>query len=78
MLAGLRGPGPHRVLAVGDGIATDVAGAAAHGIDTLFVTGGIAAQALSDDPEQPDPARLATFLAAQDGAAPTYAIGRLR
>lgn len=77
VLEGLRGPGPHRVLAVGDGIATDVAGAAAQGIDTLFVTGGLAAAEVSGDPETPDPARLATYLAAQ-GAAPTYAIGRLR
>lgn len=66
-----------RVLAVGDGIATDIAGAAAQGIDTLFVTGGLAAAELSDDPETPDPARLAAWLARQ-GAAPTYAIGRLR
>jgi len=78
VLTRLRGPGPHRVLAVGDGIATDVAGAAAQGIDTLFVTGGIAADAISDDPETPDPSRLAAFLEAQGGAAPTYAIGRLR
>lgn len=77
VLARLRGPGPHRILAVGDGVATDVAGAAALGIDTLFVTGGLAAAEVSDDPETPDPARLAAWLG-RSGAAPTYAIGRLR
>jgi HAD superfamily hydrolase (TIGR01459 family) len=32
---------PHRVLAIGDAIQTDVAGAAASGLDSLFVTDGI-------------------------------------
>lgn len=77
ILERLRGHGPHRVLALGDGVATDVAGGAAEGLDTLFITGGIAAAKVSDDPERPDPARLADWLAAQ-GAAPTYAMGRLR
>jgi putative intracellular protease/amidase len=56
---------------------TDVAGGAAEGLDALFVTGGLAAEAVSDDPETPDQARLRAFLAAHD-AAPRYAIGRLR
>ncbi len=30
-----------RVLAIGDGMRTDIAGAAAAGFDTLFITGGI-------------------------------------
>lgn len=75
-LARLRGPGAWRVLAVGDGIFTDIEGAVATGIDSLFVTGGIAAEEISGDPEAPDPARLATFLAGKPQ--PTYAIGRLR
>lgn len=66
-----------RILAVGDGIATDVLGGAQAGIDTLFVTGGLAAEAVSDDPERPDADRLARFLA-DAPARPTYAIGRLR
>lgn len=76
-LARLRGPGPSRVLAVGDGIATDIKGGAAHGVDTLFVTGGLAAADVSDDPDHPDPARLEAWLADKP-ARPTYAIGRLR
>ena len=77
VLERLRGPGPHRVLALGDGVATDVAGGAAEGYETLFITGGIAAAKVSDDPERPDPERLTTWLAAQ-GARPTWAMGRLR
>ncbi len=32
---------PNEVLAIGDAIATDLAGASAHGIDALFIAGGI-------------------------------------
>ena len=66
-----------RVLAIGDGVSTDIAGAEAHGIDALFVTGGLAAAELSDDPETPDPARLEDWLA-RKGVSPAYVIGRLR
>lgn len=66
-----------RVLALGDGIGTDVAGGAAAGVDTVFVTGGLAAGQLGPDPENPDPDLLATFLA-ENGSTPRYAIGRLR
>ena len=39
----LRGtaPSPHRVLAVGDSVHTDLAGAAAFGLDCIFVTSGL-------------------------------------
>ncbi|MDO5630506.1 MAG: TIGR01459 family HAD-type hydrolase [Paracoccus sp. (in: a-proteobacteria)] len=66
-----------RVLAVGDGIFTDVLGAAQQGIDALFVTGGLAADLMGSDVENPDPGLLAEWLAEQ-GQAPHYAIGRLR
>lgn len=65
------------VVAVGDGIATDVKGAADCGIDCVFVTGGLAAAEVGEDPEHPDPRRLEAWLAAH-GQAPAYAIGRLR
>ncbi len=65
------------ILAVGDGIQTDIAGAEAAGIDALFVTGGIAAAEFGADPEAPDPARLPAFLA-REGRRPRYAIARLR
>jgi HAD superfamily hydrolase (TIGR01459 family) len=66
-----------RVLAVGDGVATDIAGANAAGLDALFVTGGLAAAELSDDPEIPDSSRLDAYLE-RNGAHAAYAIGRLR
>jgi ribonucleotide monophosphatase NagD (HAD superfamily) len=65
------------VLAIGDGIATDIRGARAAGIDAAFVGGGLAAAELGTDPEHPDPARLEAYLAAH-GERPAYAIGRLR
>ncbi|WP_028711305.1 TIGR01459 family HAD-type hydrolase [Paracoccus sp. J55] len=66
-----------RILAIGDGIATDIAGAAGEGLDALFVTGGLGFDQFGPDVENPDPARLAEWLAlrSQD---PAYSIGRLR
>jgi len=79
LLAELAG-GPiarEQVVAAGDGIATDVAGAIAYGIDAIFVSGGLAAAEVGTDPEAPDPDRLRAYLTAH-GAAPRHAIGRLR
>ncbi|WP_134725893.1 TIGR01459 family HAD-type hydrolase [Paracoccus luteus] len=66
-----------RELAIGDGIGTDIAGAVAQGIDSLFVTGGLAAEHMGTDVERPDAALLTDWAAAQ-GIVPTLAIGRLR
>lgn len=68
---------PDRVIGIGDGVFTDVKGALDYGIDALFVTGGLAAAEVGDDPEHPDQQRLDAWLAAQ-GQAPHFAIGRLR
>ncbi|MEM0988082.1 MAG: TIGR01459 family HAD-type hydrolase [Pseudomonadota bacterium] len=68
---------PSRVLAIGDGIITDVPGGIAAGLDTLFVTGGLAAGEFGPDVDHPDPTLLQAFLNAE-GLAPRYAIGRLR
>ena len=65
-----------RILAVGDGIGTDIAGAMGEDIDSLFTTGGLAA-AETKTTAQPDPEALAAFLAAS-GREPTYSIGYLR
>jgi HAD superfamily hydrolase (TIGR01459 family) len=65
-----------RILAIGDGIATDVAGAQGEDIDVLFVTGGLAAKETLTA-RQPDPDALARFLQAEDWT-PTFAIGHLR
>jgi HAD superfamily hydrolase (TIGR01459 family) len=65
-----------RILAVGDGIFTDVQGGVGENIDTLFITGGLA----KDDTgttDQPDADRLTTFLDAS-ATHPSYAIGYLR
>jgi len=65
------------ILAIGDGIRTDVRGALDFGIEAMFVTGGLSAGELGTDPEHPDPVRLDDYLA-RHGVAPQYAIGRLR
>ena len=66
-----------RVIAIGDGIQTDIKGGMAEGVDTLFITGGLAADKFGADVETPEQAPLAAWLA-DEGQAPTYAIGRLR
>ena len=74
----LMGLGPEaRYLAVGDGISTDIAGAVAQGVDSIFVTGGLAADAFGADIETPDLEMLLHWLRVQEKE-PTYAIGRLR
>ncbi|MSO74903.1 MAG: TIGR01459 family HAD-type hydrolase [Alphaproteobacteria bacterium] len=68
----------HRVLAVGDGLETDIKGARAAGLDSLLVTGGILADALGIDRLSPPPA--ASLEAAYRDAAtmPNAAIATLR
>lgn len=66
----------HRIIGIGDGINTDIRGAIAEDMDSLFVTGGLAA-AQTGTIDQPDPEKLAAFL--NDAQlSPTYAIGHLR
>jgi HAD superfamily hydrolase (TIGR01459 family) len=58
-------PQADEVLAVGDGITTDIQGAMGEGLDALFVAGGIAAEETGTTPTTgPDPALLAAYLAA--------------
>ncbi|MEO1000961.1 MAG: TIGR01459 family HAD-type hydrolase [Pseudomonadota bacterium] len=66
-----------RILALGDGIATDVAGGMGEGLDTLFITGGLAAAETGMRGGNPDPEKLAAYLAAHR-LSPTAAIGFLR
>jgi len=69
-----------RILCIGDGLATDIAGALGEGLDSLFVTGGLARGETATGPApdgQPDPDRLERLLADHETAA-TYAIGYLR
>lgn len=64
------------ILAIGDGIATDIRGAMGEDIDSLFITGGLAA-AETKTTQNPDPDTLTSFLE-KEKSAPTYAIGLLR
>ncbi|MFW8594504.1 TIGR01459 family HAD-type hydrolase [Cribrihabitans neustonicus] len=64
------------ILAIGDGPHTDIAGAMGEGIDSLFITGGLAA-AETKTARQPDPEALEAYLK-KELSAPTYAIGFLR
>ncbi|MFW5642272.1 MAG: HAD hydrolase-like protein, partial [Roseicyclus sp.] len=67
---------PERILAVGDGIFTDIQGGMGENLDTLFITGGLA-RVETGTMRQPDPERLAAFLAGAQ-MSPTYAMGMLR
>lgn len=68
---------PRRILAVGDSLRTDVAGANAAGIDALLVTGGIHMEELGTAwGERPDPSRLARIVT-DGGQRPTAAIPHL-
>ena len=64
------------ILAIGDGIFTDVSGAMGEDLDALFITGGLAAVETATK-SQPNPELLKTFLE-QSMLSPTYAIGFLR
>lgn len=66
-----------RVLAIGDGIGTDVKGGIDAGLDMLFVSGGLAAGEIGPDVETPRQAGLDAYLATHH-LAPQFAIGRLR
>lgn len=65
------------ILAIGDGIGTDIQGGMQEGFDTLYVTGGVDRAAFGTDPATPDPARLDAFLR-EKMLSVTAAIPRLR
>lgn len=66
-----------RILTIGDGPATDVRGGAANGFDTLFVAGGLGAEALLDGNGTLREGALAEYFA-QHEIAPTHTIALLR
>ncbi|MFO7757400.1 MAG: TIGR01459 family HAD-type hydrolase [Roseovarius sp.] len=66
----------HRILAIGDGVHTDIAGAMGEDIDSLFITGGLAAEE-TRTAHQPDETALRAYLE-QEQASPTFSIGALR
>jgi len=64
------------ILAIGDGPHTDISGGMGENIDSLFITGGLAA-AETKTAHQPDEAALTNYLAEQQ-VTPQFAIGKLR
>ena len=65
------------ILALGDGIDTDIRGGVGEGLDTLFIAGGLAAEETGMADGRPDPDRLERFLSGA-GLSPTASIGFLR
>ncbi|PSL18206.1 HAD family hydrolase [Shimia abyssi] len=64
------------ILAIGDGPHTDILGAMGEDIDSLFISGGLAA-AETKTTHQPDKNALTTYLS-KENVAPQYSIGQLR
>ena len=75
-LAEVGGDGDAAILAVGDGIATDVAGAIGEDLDVIYITGGLDA-AVTQTSHGPDAQALRQYLHSK-GLSPTFALGRLR
>lgn len=65
-----------RVIAIGDGMPTDVRGAEAYGLDVLYISGGIHAQHYVEG-GRTDSVKLAAFLA-QEKAHPKWWLPRLQ
>ena len=65
-----------RILCVGDGVLTDIDGALGEELDSLFITGGLAARE-TKTVDQPEPQALEDYLT-QEMMQPTYSIGKLR
>lgn len=69
-------PSDPQIIAIGDGIHTDVLGGVQEDLDVLFISGGLAAKE-TKTVTQPDPAALDTYLNAHQTST-TFAIGHLR
>ncbi len=69
-------PSDDRIICIGDGVLTDIRGGVQENLDTLFITGGLAAAETKTD-KQPDPKALNTYLECEM-ISPTYSIGFLR
>lgn len=66
----------NNILAIGDGVHTDIDGAMGEDIDSLFISGGLAA-AETKTTQQPDPDALSAYLQ-KENSSPTFTIGQLR
>ena len=69
-------PSGPRIIAIGDGIGTDILGGVQEDLDVLFISGGLAAAETKTD-RQPDPDALAKYLNSHQMSA-AYTIGQLR
>jgi HAD superfamily hydrolase (TIGR01459 family) len=69
-------PSDPRIIGIGDGIGTDILGGLQEDIDTLFISGGLAAAETKTD-RQPDPEALKAYLN-EAQISTTYTIGQLR
>jgi ribonucleotide monophosphatase NagD (HAD superfamily) len=69
-------PSDPRIIAIGDGIGTDVLGGVQEDLDVLFISGGLAA-AETKTTHRPDAAALDAYLQGEQMSA-TYTIGHLR
>ena len=69
-------PPESRILAIGDGLHTDIQGAMGEDIDSLYITGGLARD-ITKTSQQPDRVALSAYLE-KEMLSPTYAIGQLR
>ena len=69
---------PRRILGVGDSLRTDIAGGAAAGIDTLFITSGLEARRLGVGMGEAPAPDILEKLVAGAPAAPTYAAALFR
>lgn len=65
-----------RILAIGDGVLTDIRGAMGEDIDSLFISGGLAASETKTGTD-PDKDALSAYLK-KEKSSPTYTIGFLR
>ncbi|KQI69095.1 HAD family hydrolase [Loktanella sp. 3ANDIMAR09] len=66
-----------RIICIGDGIRTDVLGGQQEDLDTLFITGGLAAAETLTENAGPDAEALSRYLDAEM-VSPTFSIGHLR
>lgn len=74
----LEGIAPSRIAAIGDSLRTDIAGAVAAGIDSVFITGGLQGAELGADAAgNADPARVAALCEAT-GVHPTVVLPALQ
>jgi HAD superfamily hydrolase (TIGR01459 family) len=64
------------ILAIGDGVITDIKGAMGEDIDSLFITGGLA-RSETKTTIQPEESALNTYLE-REKSNPTFSIGQLR